>query len=220
MEPSEESQLYIAEAFDLPAGAVRSDDWPGWIPLTTTGVVPLGPFSFVPALREALRTAMERRTFLTISGSALTVLAAQWADTDSSPLTRARDGKPIGDDFVALLEDTSRHLAALPTEQRQHTAALLDAHLSTVTDLLEHGRYTPAVGLRLHTLAASLAQTVAWHRFDLGHPPRPASTGSPACTAPTPPQTTTWAPASWATSPTRQPGATTTPPRPPSSPAP
>ncbi|MFJ4931599.1 XRE family transcriptional regulator [Streptomyces sp. NPDC088736] len=169
VEPSEESQLYIAEALGLPAEAVRWDDWPGWIPCTTTGVVALGPFSSVPALREALRTAMERRTFLTISTSALTVLAAQWADSDAVPLTRARDGKPIGDDFVALLEDTSRHLAALPTEQRQHTAALLDAHLSTVTDLLEHGRYTPAVGQRLHTLAASLAQTVAWHRFDLGH---------------------------------------------------
>ncbi|MEV6532835.1 hypothetical protein AB0M86_25145 [Streptomyces sp. NPDC051639] len=61
---------------------------------------------------------MERRTFLTISSSALTVLAAQWADSDASPLTRARDGKPIGDDFVALLEDTSRLLpGALRTER-------------------------------------------------------------------------------------------------------
>ncbi|MFG2425649.1 XRE family transcriptional regulator [Streptomyces sp. NPDC048448] len=167
--PDADSQIYIAEALGWPAHIVRADDWPNWLPLTANGVVPLGPHSSVPALREALRTAMERRTFLTISGSALTVLAAQWADSDAGPLTRARDGKPIGDDFVALLEDTSRHLAALPTEQRQHTSALLDAHLSTVTDLLEHGRYTPAVGLRLHALAASLAQTVAWHRFDLGH---------------------------------------------------
>ncbi|WP_328974176.1 XRE family transcriptional regulator [Streptomyces canus] len=36
-----------------------------------------------------------------------------------------------------------------------------------MTDLLENGRYTPALGLRLHTLAASLSQTVAWHAFDL-----------------------------------------------------
>ncbi|MFE9643357.1 XRE family transcriptional regulator [Streptomyces sp. NPDC006365] len=40
--------------------------------------------------------------------------------------------------------------------------------LSTVAELLEHGRCTPALRLRLHTLAASLSQTVAWHRFDLG----------------------------------------------------
>ncbi|MET8290068.1 hypothetical protein ABZV80_33340 [Streptomyces sp. NPDC005132] len=36
-----------------------------------------------------------------------------------------------------------------------------------MTELLENGRYTPALGLRLHTLAASLSQTVAWHAFDL-----------------------------------------------------
>jgi hypothetical protein len=36
-----------------------------------------------------------------------------------------------------------------------------------VTELLEHGRYMPALGLRLHTFAASLSQTVAWHAFDL-----------------------------------------------------
>jgi hypothetical protein len=37
----------------------------------------------------------------------------------------------------------------LATEQRQYTAGLLDAYLSTVTDLPAHGSYTPAVGLRL-----------------------------------------------------------------------
>ncbi|MCX5357425.1 hypothetical protein OG864_01435 [Streptomyces sp. NBC_00124] len=36
-----------------------------------------------------------------------------------------------------------------------------------MTDLLAHGRFTPPVGLRLRTLAASLAQSLAWHRFDL-----------------------------------------------------
>ncbi|MFF8919126.1 hypothetical protein ACF08M_39000 [Streptomyces sp. NPDC015032] len=60
--PSEESQVYIAEALGLPADIVRADDWPNWLPLTADGVLPLGPHSSVPALREALRTAMERRT--------------------------------------------------------------------------------------------------------------------------------------------------------------
>ncbi|ANS62346.1 hypothetical protein SLINC_0122 [Streptomyces lincolnensis] len=110
---------------------------------------------------------MERRTFLTISGTALSALAADWAGGPASALAQARDGKPIGEELVAFLEDSTRHLAGLPTEQRQHTPALLDAHLAAVTDLLETGRYTPALGLRLHTLAASLSQTVAWHAFDL-----------------------------------------------------
>jgi hypothetical protein len=168
VEPNEESQVYIAEALGWPADIVRGDDWPNWLPLTADGVVPLGPHSSVSALREALRTAMDRRAFFTISGAALSRLAADWAVGPSTALARAHGGKPIGDDFVAFLEDSTQHLATLPTEQRQHTAMLLDAHLATVTELLEHGRYSPAVGLRLHTLAASLSQTVAWHRFDLG----------------------------------------------------
>ncbi|MEU5592636.1 XRE family transcriptional regulator [Streptomyces sp. NPDC020298] len=168
VEPSEESQIYIAEALGWPAAIVRPDDWPNWLPLTADGVVPLGPHSSVLALREAQRTAMDRRTFFTISSAALSTLAADWAASPAAALTQIHNGKPIGEDFVAFLEDTTEKLAGLATEQRQHTAILLDAHLSTVTALLEDGRYTPALGRRLHTLAAFLAQTVAWHRFDLG----------------------------------------------------
>ncbi|MEU6201381.1 hypothetical protein [Streptomyces sp. NPDC047061] len=166
--PSDESQIYIAEALGWPADIVRADDWPNWLPLTANGVVPLGPHSSVPALREALRTAMERRTFLTITGTALSALAADWAGSSPDVLAQTQDGKPASEDLVTFLETSTQHLAALPTEQRQHTPALLDAHLATVTELLEHSRCTPALRLRLHTLAASLSQTVAWHRFDLG----------------------------------------------------
>ncbi|MCX4826391.1 XRE family transcriptional regulator [Streptomyces sp. NBC_01142] len=172
--PDRDSQTYIAEALGIPADAVDPGDWPNWLPRTRIdgGVIPLGPASTVPALREALSTAMEsRRTFLAISGTALTALAATWATSDTHALAQAQMGKPVGDEVVELLEDTSAKLAGLATEQRQHTAPLLDAHLSTVTDLIANGRYSPAIGLRLHTLAARLAQTVAWHRFDLGHHP-------------------------------------------------
>ncbi|WP_435220588.1 XRE family transcriptional regulator [Streptomyces sp. Tue6028] len=167
-DPNEESQIYIAEALGLPTDIVRSDDWPNWLPITADGVVPLGPHSSVPALREALRTAMERRQFLTISGAALSGLAADWAASASGELAHARDGSEVSDDLVSLLENTTQKLAGLAPEQKQHTPPLLDAYLSTVTDLIAHGCYTPGVGLRLHTLAASLSQTIAWYRFDLG----------------------------------------------------
>ncbi|MGW4784954.1 XRE family transcriptional regulator [Streptomyces sp. NPDC004230] len=167
VEPNEESQEFIAEALGLPVELVRRNDWPNWLPLTTDGVVPLALHSSVPALREALRP-VERRTFLSISGTALSTLAASWAAGAGGTLVQAHDGKAIGDDLVTLLEETTRKLAALATEQRQHTSSLLDAHLATVTELIEHGRYTRPVGMRLHGLAAHLSQTVAWHRFDLG----------------------------------------------------
>ncbi|MGW7260718.1 XRE family transcriptional regulator [Streptomyces sp. NPDC054834] len=111
---------------------------------------------------------MDRRTFFTISGAALSTLAADWAAGPAAALTQLDNGKPVGEDFVAFLENTTQHLAGLATEQRQHSAVLLDAHPATVAELLEDGRYMPALGKRLHTLAASLSQTVAWHRFDLG----------------------------------------------------
>ncbi|MFD0305207.1 hypothetical protein [Streptomyces sp. NPDC127119] len=60
--PNAESQVYIAEALGWPADMVRADDWPIWLPRTGDGVIPLGDHSSVPALREALRTAMDRRT--------------------------------------------------------------------------------------------------------------------------------------------------------------
>ncbi|MFF7359017.1 XRE family transcriptional regulator [Streptomyces filipinensis] len=112
-----------------------------------------------------------RRTLLTaVSGGALVTLASTWASTDAWALTGepAHGGKPVGEDLIALLEQTSATLTVQATEQRQHTAPLIDALLTTVTDLIENGRYNWPVKVRLHALAAGLSQTVGWHRFDLG----------------------------------------------------
>ncbi|MGW4517298.1 XRE family transcriptional regulator [Streptomyces sp. NPDC004393] len=181
MTPDPDSQIYIAEALGIPVAVVDPDDWPNWLPGADGGVIPLGPASTVPALREAIRTTMERsrRHFLTaVSSTALIALAGSWADavdgTSAHFLAQTAaqsEGTWVDEDLVALLEETSTQLTGVAPEQRQHTAPLLDAHLTTVTNLLEHGRYGEPVRLRLHALAARLAQTVAWHRFDLGlHP--------------------------------------------------
>ncbi|MEU0663934.1 XRE family transcriptional regulator [Streptomyces lavendulocolor] len=167
--PSEDSQLYIAESFGIPADAVDPSAWPDWLLGVDGGVVALGPHSTVPAIREALSTDMERRTFLTVSGTALTGLAASWATSEAhASAVQLLADKPVGEDIVTFLEDTSTRLTSVATEQRQHLATLLDAHLATVTELIDTGRYSAPVGVRLHTLAASLSQTVAWHRFDIG----------------------------------------------------
>ncbi|MFD7863004.1 XRE family transcriptional regulator [Streptomyces sp. NPDC059783] len=166
--PDRESQEYIAEVLGVPPGHVDALSWPDWLP--DIGAIPLGPASTVPALREALRASMDRRTVLSsISGTALIALAGTWATTDAWPDTAERPrGSAIGEELVRALEETSVLLTGLATQERQHTAPLIDAHLATVTDLIAENRYSPALGLRLHALAASLAQTVAWHRFDHG----------------------------------------------------
>ncbi|MEU3355155.1 helix-turn-helix transcriptional regulator [Streptomyces sp. NPDC037389] len=168
--PDEDSQLYIAEALGIPARDVAPNTWPSWLP--DVGVIPLGPHSTVPALREALRATMDqsRRTIVTaISGTALMTLASSWATTDTwAQATEHAHGKIIGQELLVLLEETSAQLTTLATRDRQHTAPLLDALLTTVTDLIADGRYSRPLGLRLHALAASLSQTIAWHRFDHG----------------------------------------------------
>ncbi|MFF3730773.1 XRE family transcriptional regulator [Streptomyces sp. NPDC002476] len=167
--PDREFQEYIAEVFGVPLEEVDVKAWPNWLP--DAGVIPLAPASTLPALREALRASMDRsrRTVLSaISGTALVTLAGAWATDTWSEATERAWGKAVDEDFVALLEQTSTQLATLATQQRQHTGPLLDAYLTTVTDLISDGRYSPPLGIRLHALAASLSQTVAWHRFDHG----------------------------------------------------
>ncbi|MFF0000057.1 XRE family transcriptional regulator [Streptomyces avermitilis] len=170
--PDADSQAYIAEVLGVPSAAVDPRSWPQWLPGVGGMVIPLGP-SPVPALREALRTTMERsrRTFLTaIPGSALVTLASTWASTDTQALTSEslHNTKSVGEELVTLLEDTSARLTVQATEQRQHTVPLIDALLTTVTDIIDGSRYNRPVKLRLHALAASLSQTVGWHRFDYG----------------------------------------------------
>ncbi|MFI9272620.1 XRE family transcriptional regulator [Kitasatospora sp. NPDC052896] len=111
---------------------------------------------------------MDRRSFMTYSAISLAGLAAQWATIEPDRLTSALDGEQVDTELVDWLEDTSARLTALPTEQRQHTIRLMDAHLATVTDLIEGGRYSEKTGQRLHLLAAALATTYGWHRFDHG----------------------------------------------------
>ncbi|MFI9604023.1 XRE family transcriptional regulator [Streptomyces sp. NPDC004069] len=110
-----------------------------------------------------------RRTFLTaISGSALITLASTWASADTWAWANNDGTKAVGEDLVTLLEETSARLTAQATEQRQHTVPLIDALLTTVTDIIEGGQCGQTVKLRLLALAAGLSQTVGWHRFDYG----------------------------------------------------
>ncbi|MFJ7300272.1 hypothetical protein [Streptomyces sp. NPDC099088] len=78
-------------------------------------------------------------------------MASVWALGPTGALAQARDGN-VDDDFLTLLENTTQPLAGLATEQRQHTSLRLDAYLATVTELIEHRRYSPATGHRLHKL--------------------------------------------------------------------
>ncbi|GAB1340034.1 hypothetical protein ACE1SV_66240 [Streptomyces sp. E-15] len=91
------------------------------------------------------------------------------ARSPRSPHTRRwrrHTGWTVDAEMLDWLEATGAELIRLATERRRRTRHLLDAHLTTVTDFISESRYTPAAGQRLHTLAASLSQAIAWQHFD------------------------------------------------------
>ncbi|MBO0918734.1 helix-turn-helix transcriptional regulator [Streptomyces laculatispora] len=166
--PSPDSQILMAEAFGVPVTELELCGWPDWLPGRDLPM-PLGTAYTVHVLRDAQKAAMDRRSFMTYSAAALAGLAAQWATIEPDRLTAALSGRTVVDtELIDWLEDTSAKLTALPTEQRQHTIKLADAHLATVTDLIDGGRCTERTGRRLHALAAQLSTTCGWYRFDQG----------------------------------------------------
>ncbi|MFE5586019.1 helix-turn-helix transcriptional regulator [Kitasatospora sp. NPDC056531] len=165
--PNLDSQLLLAEVFGVTVSEMEAYGWPYWLP-GRDEPLPLDSAHTVQALHDAQRALMDRRTFMTYSAVSLAGLAAQWAVIEPEHLRSALDGKRVDAELVDWLEATSKQLTALPTEQRQHTVRLMDAQLATVTGLIADGRYSESIGRRLHLLAASLATTCGWYRFDHG----------------------------------------------------
>ncbi|MEU2855599.1 helix-turn-helix transcriptional regulator [Streptomyces syringium] len=166
--PDDESQELLADVFGIDPSTVRALGWPHWLP-GMDAPLPLGPSSTVPALREALGSLMDRRSFVAFTPAALAGLAYQWAERDPQTATTTLRGRRVDAEIVTGLERHSAWLNSLPTEQRQHLGPLLTGHLQTITGLLDEGHCTQTVGRRLHALAARVAQTAGWHRFDHGH---------------------------------------------------
>ncbi|MGA5822162.1 helix-turn-helix transcriptional regulator [Kitasatospora sp. NPDC094028] len=167
-DPTDESQLYLSEVFDVPWSDVKRYGWPHWLP-GQHQPVDLGSVPAATVLRDAIGN-LSRRSAIAASSGALIALCTQWSqDAQAHQLDQALTGDtPCGTGLVDWLEEASRTLTALPTADRQHTVDLIDAHLSTATTLIETGVHDEPTTLRLHALAARLGQTAGWTRFDVG----------------------------------------------------
>ncbi|MFJ7063002.1 multiprotein-bridging factor 1 family protein [Streptomyces microflavus] len=178
VEPDDLSQEYIAEALEVDAPGPASAPWPHWLPgaggrdRPHGGVVELGSTTTVPALREALQATMDRSRRVVvsaISSTALLGLAGAWAHAEPHPpASKGGQIAPLapGDDLLTSLEQATNLFTSQPTEARQHTAHVLTALLTSVSDLLEEGHHRGEARRRLHVLAAKLSQELGWHRFD------------------------------------------------------
>ncbi|MEU9891845.1 helix-turn-helix transcriptional regulator [Sphaerisporangium sp. NPDC051011] len=161
----DESQPLIAEVFGIDYAAVAHLGWPNWLP-GQDKPLPVGPYNAVPSLREALMTSLDRRSFIAYTSGALAALAHQWAIIEPGRFPQWTPRGDVDTEMVDWLETAGTELIRLATERRQRTYRLLNEHLTTVTDIISEGRYTRPIEQRLHTLAASLSQSVAWQRFD------------------------------------------------------
>ncbi|MFB7918534.1 helix-turn-helix transcriptional regulator [Streptomyces sp. NPDC056061] len=161
----DESQPLIAEVLGIDYAAVAHLGWPRWLP-GQDSPLPLGLYNAIPSLREALMSSLDRRSFIAYTSGSLAVLAHQWAVTEPGRFARIAAPGEVDAEMLDWLEATGTELIRLATERRRRTRHLLGAHLTTVTEFIGESRYTPAAGQRLHTLAASLSQAIAWQHFD------------------------------------------------------
>jgi tetratricopeptide (TPR) repeat protein len=111
---------------------------------------------------------MDRRGFLTITGAALTGLAASWAEAPSA-FASALDGDRVTDTMVSTIEQRISTLRTL--DDQLGGARLLEqarGDLALITGLLSTGRYTDRIRIRLYTLAARVSHLTGWMAYDAG----------------------------------------------------
>ncbi|MEU6351030.1 transcriptional regulator [Streptomyces sp. NPDC047072] len=170
-EPDADAQRVLADLLRVPNEQVRELGWPGWLPVwEVTGLTaPWTEAGTVEALSELVGSGrMDRRGFLTITGAALTGLAASWVDAPSA-FASALGGDQVTDTMVSTIEQRISTLRTL--DDQLGGARLLEqsrGDLALVTGLLSAGRYTDKVRIRLYGLAARVSHLTGWMAYDAG----------------------------------------------------
>ncbi|MFF8868139.1 transcriptional regulator [Streptomyces sp. NPDC015139] len=169
--PDTDAQRVLADLLRVPYEQVREEGWPRWLPVwEVTGLAaPWTEAGTVEALSDLVGSGrMDRRGFLTITGAALTGLAASWVDAPSA-FASALNGDQVTDTMVSTIEQRIGTLRTL--DDQLGGARLLEqarGDLALVTGLLSAGRYTDSVRLRLYALAARVSHLTGWMAYDAG----------------------------------------------------
>ncbi|MER6332681.1 transcriptional regulator [Streptomyces sp. NPDC001034] len=170
-EPDADAQRVLADLLHVPYEQTREEGWPQWLPVwEVTGLTaPWTEAGTVEALSELVGSGrMDRRGFLTITGAALTGLAASWVDAPSA-FASALGGDRVTDTMVSTIEQRISTLRTL--DDQLGGARLMDqarGDLALVTGLLNAGRCTENIRIRLYTLAARVSHLTGWMAYDAG----------------------------------------------------
>ncbi|WP_241826909.1 transcriptional regulator [Streptomyces graminilatus] len=170
-EPDADAQRVLADLLRVPYAQVQAEGWPRWVPVwEVTGLTaPWTEAGTVEALADLVGSGrMDRRGFLTITGAALTGLAASWAEAPSA-FASALNGDRVTDTMVSTIEQRISTLRTL--DDQLGGARLLEqarGDLALLTGLLSAGRYTDRIRTRLYALAARVSHLTGWMAYDAG----------------------------------------------------
>ena len=170
-EPDADAQRVLADLLGVPYEQARGEGWPRWLPVwEVTGLTaPWTEAGTVETLSDLVGSGrMDRRGFLTITGAALTGLAASWVDAPSA-MAAALNGDRVTDTMVSTIEQRISTLRTL--DDQLGGARLLEqarGDLALATGLLGGGRYSDKVRIRLYALAARVSHLTGWMAYDAG----------------------------------------------------
>jgi hypothetical protein len=112
---------------------------------------------------------MERRTFLYLTGTALTAPAHQWLVHEPEPLLAALNGDRVTPELADRLPQMITELRHMDdVSSGDVVLGLAQQSFSWVARLLDHASYDEKTGQQLHRVLAELGQLTGWVAYDTG----------------------------------------------------
>lgn len=147
---------------DPRVGERRSADWASGIPWTVAGTL-------VSAREVSEVSLVDRRSFIFLTGAALTAPAHDWLIARPVNNVSQSGSRSIGPGLVDDLDDITGKLRRM--DDQMGGGSLIDmvtAQAGYVASLLREGGYTDSVGRRLHATLAELLRLGGWVCSDGG----------------------------------------------------
>ncbi|HEY8524746.1 MAG TPA: hypothetical protein VIL48_07285 [Acidimicrobiales bacterium] len=112
---------------------------------------------------------MDRRSFLLLTGAALTTPAHEWLIARGAEDTGRRTGRVVTAAYADHLDTITDRLRRM--DDRVGGGSLAEkvrVQIDQVTSLMDNGSYTDSIGRRLHATTAELLRLAGWLNFDAG----------------------------------------------------
>ncbi|MGH3824634.1 MAG: hypothetical protein ACRDRA_17640 [Pseudonocardiaceae bacterium] len=116
---------------------------------------------------------MHRRSFVLLSGAAVTGPALDLLLGRAGPLRAAQDGDRVTPRLARVVQRTVRQARDLDDSEGSISALLWAAGIwQNLAKILTHSRYHTPEGIRLHTAYIEMSETYGWMLFDAGKHPQ------------------------------------------------